>query len=408
MKFRVVNKQTLEQVKQLWNYCFENSNTYVFEWYFNEYCLNKNMVIGGFTENNKLMTMIHLNFHKILVKGEVLTLPLLFGIATNPIFRGNNLFKDSFNMTAKILNSKGVPFALVVPKYSDLFRKNEFAVTHFKTLYKLPLNELKIPKFKNSILEIELLAYDYNNTQENILNNNKIFAFLDIVYKKSMGNKNAYIIRNDLNWKNVINNFINNNVKVAVIYENNDVVGYLLYKIHNDTFKIIEMIVNNQLAKLKLLEFAKQHISQCKNLEWYTNANDLNYQYISSKRYAGQKVPFVMARVIDVIKALELLNMKVIKNLQFGEIIILFKDNIIKENNILVKLLISKEKLVIKYTNEKPDVYLNVAAFVQLYFGTHSVDELLDNEFIYFENNEKISLLDSLFSKCDNYINEYY
>ena len=106
------------------------------------------------------------------------------------------------------------------------------------------------------------------------------------------------------------------------------------------------MIVNNQLAKIKLLEFAKNHISQCINLEWHTNANDLSYYYINSQKYLAQKLPFMMARVIDIVKALEFLDMKSIKNLQCGEIIILFKDNLIKENNILVKLVITKERLI--------------------------------------------------------------
>lgn len=404
MNFRIINKQTLDEVKQLWNYCFVKSNKVVLEWYFNEYCIDKNNIIGGFNENNKLMTMIHLNSNKILVRGRILKIPFLFAIATNPVFRGKNLFKELFNMTVKILSSKGIPFVFIVPKYLEFFRKNEFAVTHFKTLYKLPLNELKVPKIENSSMELKLIKYDFNNTEKN----NKIFTILDIIYKKNMINKHAYTIRNKLNWEKNLNNFININVKIVVVYEKNSAIGYLLYKIYDDKFKIIEMIVNNQFAKIKLLEFAKFHINQCKNLEWHTDANDLNYYYINNKKFAGQKTPFMMARVIDVIKALQLLNVESINSIQCGEIIILFKDSTIKENNILVKLVITKKKLEVKYTNAKPDVYLNVTSFVQLYFGTHSVEELVDNEFIWFENNDKIKLLASLFPKCNNYINEYY
>lgn len=408
MNFRVINNQTLKQVKQLWNYCFENYNNSGTEMYFGEKCLKNNLVIGGFDDSNKLMTMLHLNSHKISVRGNILTIPFLFGVATNPIFRGNNLFKGLFKMTAKILSAKNMPFVFTVPEYSNFFRQNEFAFTHFKTLYKMPLAELKVPKLANSNFQLQIVTYDYTISEKSVLNNDNLFEILAKVYNKNMLNKNAYTIRDKSNWENIFNNFINKDIKVVVVYEGENVVGYLLYKISNDTFIINEMIVNNPAVKNVLLQFVKQHVSQCNNLEWNTSTNDLGYNYIHNFKFAGQQVPFMMARVIDVVKALELLDMKLLKNVQCGELNILFQDSNIDDNNILIKLIITKDNLIIKYTNEKPDVYINAAIFVQLYFGTHSVEELVDNGFIYFENKDKIALIASLFPKCNNYINEYY
>ena len=51
MDFRIINDETLPKIMELWDYCFEKNDTPFFKWYFNEYCLKENMVLGGFDEN---------------------------------------------------------------------------------------------------------------------------------------------------------------------------------------------------------------------------------------------------------------------------------------------------------------------------------------------------------------------
>ena len=66
MDFRIINDETLPKIMELWDYCFEKNDTPFFKWYFNEYCLKENMVLGGFDEKSgNLMNMLHLNPYTI-------------------------------------------------------------------------------------------------------------------------------------------------------------------------------------------------------------------------------------------------------------------------------------------------------------------------------------------------------
>ena len=85
MDFRIINDETLPKIMELWDYCFEKNDTPFFKWYFNEYCLKENMVLGGFDEKSgKLMNMLHLNPYTINLRGRYLKLPYIVGSV--PVF----------------------------------------------------------------------------------------------------------------------------------------------------------------------------------------------------------------------------------------------------------------------------------------------------------------------------------
>lgn len=88
MDFRVINNETLPEIMELWDYCFEKNNTPFFKWYFNEYCLKENTIIGGFDEaDGKLMNMLHLNPYVINLRGRAVQMPYIVGVATAPEYR---------------------------------------------------------------------------------------------------------------------------------------------------------------------------------------------------------------------------------------------------------------------------------------------------------------------------------
>ena len=50
MEFKMITRQTLPQVLDLWDYCFEKKEEPFFKWYFENYCLKNNLILGGFSE----------------------------------------------------------------------------------------------------------------------------------------------------------------------------------------------------------------------------------------------------------------------------------------------------------------------------------------------------------------------
>ena len=46
MDFRLLQQDTLSQAADLWDYCFEKKGTPFYEWYFGEYALKQNRILG--------------------------------------------------------------------------------------------------------------------------------------------------------------------------------------------------------------------------------------------------------------------------------------------------------------------------------------------------------------------------
>ena len=91
MDCRIVTETELPQVMALWDYCFEKKDEPFYQWYFQEYCLQHNLVVGGFSEDDgHLQNMMHLNPYSILLRGQEERVPYIVGVATDPADRGRH------------------------------------------------------------------------------------------------------------------------------------------------------------------------------------------------------------------------------------------------------------------------------------------------------------------------------
>ena len=179
----------------------------------------------------------------------------------------------------------------------------------------------------------------------------------------------------------------------------------MIYSLENRTFTIHELI-GNAKARNSFLAFAKRHLSEADKLVWKANENDKFYLQLKNQKYSGTLLPFMMARCIDVRAALEKL-----KNEEFttdGAINILVKDKFIAENNFLFCLKVQDNKISVIPTFATEDIEMDVSVFTQIYFGAFLPSELYQENLIKSNNVTDIYFLDTIFPKCDNFINEYF
>ena len=114
----------------------------------------------------------------------------------------------------------------------------------------------------------------------------------------------------------------------------------------------------------------------------------------------------MMARCLDARRALK--ELPVPQSLPKGSVVLLLTDSVIHRNNHLLKLLTAAGRLEAVSTAEQEEVTLDMGAFTQLYFGTFSATELWEAGRIKCSKQEKLQLLDALFSKQRTYNNEYF
>lgn len=406
MIYRVVGAERMQQVAELWDYCFEKKDEPFFQYYFEKYCGKDNMVIGGFDkvgDKERLRTMLHVNPYMLRLRGREQLVPYLVGIATAPEARGQHLLRPLLETTFEVLRSQGYAFVTLMPISVGIYLPYDFAYCYYRHEYKMPMAALA-PAAAGTGLAVErvqladLLAAA---GQENCDSNE-----LAAVYARVTAPYSGVPKRTAFQWRKLLSVMMAEGVQCAIVYRDGAAAGYLLYSISDGVFTAHELLADDFAAKSRLLRFAAGHKSEAQQFCWLAEDWDKTHLGFTEQQYAGRLVPFMMARCLDARRALK--ELPVPQSLPKGSVVLLLTDSVIHRNNHLLKLLTAAGRLEAVSTAEQEEVTLDMGAFTQLYFGTFSATELWEAGRIKCSKQEKLQLLDALFSKQRTYNNEYF
>lgn len=393
MDFRVINANNLPEVMKLWDYCFEKNDTPFFKWYFDEYCLKQNMILGAYDKaTGKLMNMLHLNPYTINLRNQNIKVSYIVGVATAPEFRGRHLFAKLLDTLFTVLRAQRQAFVLLMPINAGIYRPYNFEFCYYKHAYELPLSSLpKLQVTKHITLErVSILETEYFTK----------------IYTEVMSERNGNVQRDKQKWLNLVTVHNGELVQAIVAKEEECITGYMFYSINDNLFTIHELITKDIDVRNSLLEFSRQHITEAKTLSWLADEADKTYLYFSDQKTSGSLMPFMMARCINVRQALEELK---VKDLEISGVLkILIHDKNLPLNNGLLEVKIENGKIDFKSTTDEEDLEMDIATFTQLYFGQFTVEELLTEGKIKAKSLKSANILARIFPKCNNYINEYF
>lgn len=393
MDFRLLNQETLPQAASLWDFCFEKKGTPFYEWYFSQYCLKQNRILGGF-DQDKLVTMLHLNPYELLVRDRAWKVPYIVGVATEPAFRGNHVMGQLMDTAFTMLRALKVPFVILMPIYAGIYQPYGFQYTHLLKEYKLPLAGLEpartlLPSFTAE--RVDTLGAE---------------PLLAPVYAKTMESYHGYVLRSSQNWQNFLITAAQENVETVVVRENGTPRGYALYSREGTTVKVLEALAIDPPAKLRLLQYFKGLAGTYQELEYLAPGDDLTYLTLPDQSLAPKLAPFMMGRVIDAAAILKKLSVP--KELEGREFILGLKDEQIALNTLLVKVQLTPQGVQLLNTVEEPNVLMDVGTFTQLFFGTYSVQTLLQAGMLFAADASAEDTLAKLFPQQNNFINEYF
>ena len=138
----------------------------------------------------------------------------------------------------------------------------------------------------------------------------------------------------------------------------------------------------------------KLHYTQTNSVVLHDMSNGFLKNYLVSDNKVSYKLePFMMVRILDVQKAIEILDID-------EDVTIEIKDSIIEENNKTFSL--SKKSL----NNENADMTLDISDFTLLYFGQIEIKDLLKLRNININKN-KLKVLEKIFQRKENFFNDY-
>ncbi len=409
MIYRVVGAERMQQVAELWDYCFEKKTEPFFQYYFESYCGKDNMVIGGFDKAGgaeRLRTMLHVNPYMLRLRGCEQLVPYLVGIATAPEARGQHLLRPFLETSFEVLRSQGYTFVTLMPINAGIYLPYDFAYCYFRHEYKMPMAALA-PVAAGSGLAVErvrLAAALQAAMQEGAqaCEGNELAAVYDRVTKAW----NGVPKRTAFQWRKLLSVMTAEGVQCAVAYREGAAAGYLLYTISDEVFTAHELLADDFAVKNRLLQFAAGHKSEAQEFCWLAEDWDKAYLGFAKQQYAGRLEPFMMARCLDARRALK--ELPVPQQVPRDSVVLLLTDSVISRNNHLLLLKTGPGQLEAVSTAAKEEVTMDMGAFTQLYFGAFTASELWEAGRIQCSKPKKLQLLDALFPKERTYNNEYF
>ena len=159
-------------------------------------------------------------------------------------------------------------------------------------------------------------------------------------------------------------------------------------------------------AKIRLLQYFKGLAGIHKTLDWLAPEDDLTWTQLPDQALAPKEAPFMMGRVINAAACLKAL--AVPEDLLGKTLVLALKDEQIALNTMLVKLEFTREGIRLLNTLDDPEVLLDAGTFTQLFFGLMGPAQLQQAGMIYVDSKNALEILDKLFPRENNFINEYF
>lgn len=384
MKIRHAKEDELKDIKNIWNYCFNDGESFV-EYYFKDKYKRHNTIVVE--DEGEVVSSLQLNQYKINLNNKIYNTSYVVGVSTLPQVRGRGYMKNIMKFMLKELYRKNQLVSILMPIDYRLYRKYGYEHCYDQIEYNINIEDLSSYKINGKLYK----ANRYN-----------INELVDIS-KDFLKDVNGNVERDDKFYQSLLEEIKSENGHIY-IHENDGSEGYIIYFLDGETMFVREIYYKNMDSLKSMLKFIYNHNTQCKKVKISAPINDKIKFVLDNPRTCDIKIkPFMMGRIINLKAYLESLTIK--SNIE-GSLNILVKDNYIENNNGVFKIQIKNNRLFVEKVNEKHTVSFNINTLTQLAFSYIDMDEaiLLNDLKI---SKRDISLLNYIFKKRNNYINEY-
>jgi len=390
MEFRIATEQDREAVEWLWDYCFEKREEFFFKWFFSQYCRIEDVLVGQ--HRNKVMAGLHLVPYSIFLRGAVMPISYIVGLATYPEARGSGIVRRLLQEALVEMRKRGHYVSLLMPSKAGLYYPYHWELCYHNYKYSVNLEDLRPIASSRGELRPVCIETDA--------------AILEKLYQAFVADKHGYAIRGENYWTRVAVEYAGEHGHIYVLEYDGNPEGYVMYVLRDDRIIVREMAFINGQAQKALLQFLYNHWAQACILEWNAPLDDLTYLSLPEPKREVQLFPFMTGRVVDLVQVLEAIDYESDVKKQ---ITLEIKDDLAEWNNGVFVLEVSDGKGKVQaLTQSKGEVECTIGVISQLIFGRVSARELVKTGRMVTNFPGNIEILENLFPKCNNYINEYY
>ncbi|MCC0698846.1 GNAT family N-acetyltransferase [Clostridioides sp. ZZV15-6383] len=393
MEIRYAKEEEIESIKEIWSYCFNDSESFM-KYYFSDKYKSENTVVA--LDGGKIISSLQLNQYKLLLNNKVYNTSYVVGVSTLPEGRGTGYMSKVIKFTLNELYKRGQLVSILMPIDYRLYRRFGYEHCYDQIEYTINTDDLKNFKSSGKMIKSDLSQID------ELIQIDR--AFLNEV--------NGNVLKDEHYYENLFKE-IQSEDGLLYIHEGNEKDGYIVYFLQGDKMFVRELFYKNIDALKSMLRFIYNHNTQCKIATISTPVIDKMRFILDNPKDSEIKIkPFMMGRVINVKKFIE--DMDIDKDIN-SSVNLLIEDKFIDENNGLFKISIHNRNVSVERLDEKGtekiqegfDIKLDINTLTQLAFSYIDVKEALFLNDIKGVSEETIEVLNCIFSKKNNYINEY-
>ncbi|AXU54275.1 TPA: GNAT family N-acetyltransferase [Clostridioides difficile] len=393
MEIRYAKEEEIESIKDIWSYCFNDTESFM-KYYFNDKYKSENTVVA--LDEGKIISSLQLNQYKLLLNSKVYNTSYVVGVSTLPEGRGAGYMNKVMKFTLNELYKKGQLVSILMPIDYRLYRRFGYEHCYDQIEYTINTDDLKNFKSSGKMIKSNLSQID------DLIQIDRTF----------LNEVNGNVLKDEHYYENLFKE-IQSEDGFLYIHEGNEKDGYIVYFLQEDKMFVRELFYKNIDALKSMLKFIYNHNTQCKIVTISTPTIDKIRFILDNPKDSDIKIkPFMMGRVINVKKFIEDIDIEKDINSSFN---LLIEDKFIDENNGLFKISIQNKKVSVEQLDkkgaEKPqedfDIKLDINTLTQLSFSYIDVNEAIFLNDIKDVSEETLETLNCIFSKKNTYINEY-
>ncbi|WP_243113425.1 GNAT family N-acetyltransferase [Romboutsia sp. Marseille-P6047] len=353
MDIRFAKENEKNNIREIWDYCFNDGPKFTDFYFKNKYNKNNTVVVD---EDGEIVSSLQLNQYKIKLNDKFYDTSYIVGVSTFPQVRGKGYMKNIMDFTLKELYKKNQMVSILMPIDYRLYRKYGYEHCYDQIEYNIDIESLK--SFKNSGSMKKATLYDINDLKE----------IYDFFLKDVNGN-----VKRTKEYFEKLFEEVESEDGYIYIYKEEECEGYIIYFINDDNMFVRELFYKNIESLKSMLKFVYNHNTQCKTVTISAPVNDKIRYILDNPRTSTIKIkPFMMGRVINVKKYLE--NLSIDSDVE-GSINIFIKDDYIDENNGIFKLTLKNKILCVEKGNFDYDIKFDINTITQLVFSYIDIEE---------------------------------
>lgn len=363
MEIRYAKEEEIESIKEIWSYCFNDTESFM-KYYFNDKYKSENTVVA--LDEGKIISSLQLNQYKLLLNSKVYNTSYVVGVSTLPEGRGAGYMNKVMKFTLNELYKKGQLVSILMPIDYRLYRRFGYEHCYDQIEYTINTDDLKNFKSSGKMIKSNLSQID------DLIRIDRTF----------LNEVNGNVLKDEHYYENLFKE-IQSEDGFLYIHEGNEKDGYIVYFLQEDKMFVRELFYKNIDALKSMLKFIYNHNTQCKIVTISTPTIDKIRFILDNPKDSDIKIkPFMMGRVINVKKFIEDIDIEKDINSSFN---LLIEDKFIDENNGLFKISIQNKKVSVEQLDkkgaEKPqedfDIKLDINTLTQLSFSYIDVNEAI-------------------------------